>query len=78
MKTSELKKLIKESVREAIKEELKDILLEAVKSNKSQPILTEQQTFKNNGVIDNPIPALSQYQHVSCCLAHPSEDVVIP
>mgnify|MGYP001277401625 CR=1 FL=1 len=32
MKTSALKKLIKESVKEAIQEELKDILLEAVKS----------------------------------------------
>jgi len=32
MKSSELKKLIKESVREAIQEELKDILLEAVKT----------------------------------------------
>ena len=34
MKTSELKKIIKESVKEAIHEELKDILLEAVKSPK--------------------------------------------
>jgi|TARA_R110001583_G_scaffold123613_3_gene275061 hypothetical protein len=38
MKASELKKIIKESVREAIQEELKDILLEAVKSPKSTPI----------------------------------------
>ena len=36
MKTTELKKLIKEAVREAIQEELKDILLEAVKSPKAQ------------------------------------------
>jgi hypothetical protein len=34
MKTTDFKKLIKESVREAIQEELKDILLEAVKSPK--------------------------------------------
>jgi hypothetical protein len=34
MKTTELKKFIKEAVREAIQEELKDILLEAVKSPK--------------------------------------------
>jgi hypothetical protein len=34
MKSSELKNLIKESVREAIQEELKDILLEAVKTPK--------------------------------------------
>ena len=38
MKSTELKKLIKESVKEAIQEELKDILLEAVKSNKAIPI----------------------------------------
>lgn len=37
MKTIELKKLIKEAVREAIQEEMKDLLLEAVKSNK-QPV----------------------------------------
>jgi hypothetical protein len=34
MKTTELKKFIKEAVREAIQEELKDILLEAVRSPK--------------------------------------------
>ena len=34
MKTTELKKLLKEAVREAIQEELKDILLEAVRSPK--------------------------------------------
>jgi hypothetical protein len=34
MKTTELKKLIKEAVKEAIQEELKDILLEAVRSPK--------------------------------------------
>ena len=32
MKSTELKKLIKEAVKEAIQEEMKDILLEAVKS----------------------------------------------
>jgi len=35
MKTTELKKLIKEAVKEAIQEELKDILLEAVRSPKT-------------------------------------------
>lgn len=34
MKTSELKKLIEESVRKVIQEELKDILLEAIKTPK--------------------------------------------
>lgn len=35
MKTSELKKMLKEAVKEAIQEELRDILLEAVKSPKT-------------------------------------------
>ena len=35
MKTTELKNLIKEDVREAIQEELKDILLEAVRAPKT-------------------------------------------
>lgn len=39
MKTTELKKLIKEAVKEAIQEELKDILLEAVRSPKT--VVTE-------------------------------------
>ena len=34
MKTTELKKLIKEAVKEAIQEEIKDILLEAVRAPK--------------------------------------------
>ena len=42
MKTNDLKKLIKEAVKEAIHEELKDILLEAVKSSK-QPV---QESYK--------------------------------
>jgi hypothetical protein len=36
MKSIELKKFIKEAVREAIQEELKDILLEAVRAPKTQ------------------------------------------
>jgi len=35
MKTSELKKIIKEAVKEAMQEELKEIIFEAFKSNKS-------------------------------------------
>tara|TARA_R110001592_G_scaffold129132_2_gene341450 strand:+ start:3076 stop:3423 length:348 start_codon:yes stop_codon:yes gene_type:complete len=50
MKSSELKKLIKESVKEAIQEELKEILLEAVKTPRvttvtslpSQPVMEQQ------------------------------------
>ena len=42
MKSSELKKLIKESVKEAIQEELKEILLEAVKTPK---VITQPSTM---------------------------------
>ena len=38
MKLNELKKVIKQSVKEAIQEEMKDILLEAIKSS-NQPIV---------------------------------------
>lgn len=38
MKSTELKKFIKEAVREAIQEELKDILLEAVRAPKTQVV----------------------------------------
>tara|TARA_Y100000389_G_scaffold172439_1_gene180842 strand:- start:1367 stop:1711 length:345 start_codon:yes stop_codon:yes gene_type:complete len=43
MKSSELKKLIKESVKEAIQEELKEILLEAVKTPKVTTIASPPQ-----------------------------------
>jgi hypothetical protein len=46
MKSTELKKLIKEAVKESIHEELKDILLEAIRSPKQQNPLFES---------DNPI-----------------------
>lgn len=52
MKTTELKKFIKEAVREAIQEELKDILLEAVRSPKqvvresyAPPVQTSKPSF---------------------------------
>lgn len=57
MKASELKKIIKASVKEAIQEELKDILLEAVKSSNTQPI-TES---KNIDVV-NHTPSLDSKQ----------------
>lgn len=41
MKSTEFKKIIKEAVKEAIHEELKDILLEAVRSSKSTPMVSE-------------------------------------
>jgi hypothetical protein len=54
MKSTELKKLIKNAVKEAIQEELKDILLEAVKAPKA-PLITES---KNIDVV-NHTPSLN-------------------
>jgi len=44
MKSTELKKLIKEAVQEAIQEELKDILLEAVRAPKTTPVAIVQES----------------------------------
>lgn len=54
MKTTELKKLIKEAVREAIQEEIKDILLEAVRSPK--PSITEGAQVASPVVQQQPNP----------------------
>jgi hypothetical protein len=55
MKTSDFKKIIKDSVREAIKEELKDILLEALKSPKT--------IVKEN--IQSPLPSSSPTDYLN-------------
>lgn len=47
MKFAELKKMIKESVKEAIQEELKDILLEAVKTPRTSNIGVVQESSIN-------------------------------
>jgi hypothetical protein len=53
MKTDILKKLIKEAVREVFQEEMKEILLEAVRSPKSQQVVTETvQPIKPNIPVD--------------------------
>ena len=57
MKPSEFKQIIKESVREAIQDELKDILLEALKTTKTQ--VTEHVVSRN---IDNVIPTADKRQ----------------
>ena len=44
MKSTYFKKIVKEAVKEAIQEELKDILLEAVKAPKTQPISENKTT----------------------------------
>ena len=62
MKSTELKKLIKQAVKEAIQEELKDILLEAIKSPK-----TEMITESKNISTSSPTPTLSskhKYQDI--------------
>ena len=68
MKTSEFKKLIKESVREVIQEELKDILLEAIKSPKhtTNPPLTETLSYPSPntklGIPPTPTTTISPEQ----------------
>ena len=44
MKSTELKNMIKDAVREAIQEELKDILLEAVKAPKASTVAVVQES----------------------------------
>jgi hypothetical protein len=59
MKTSELKNIIKEAVREAIQAELKDILLEAIKTPK-QVVNESFQPYP--GSVNNTIPTPSPLQ----------------
>jgi len=46
MKSTELKKMIKDAVKEAIQEELKDILLEAVRAPKGSSVAVMQESVK--------------------------------
>lgn len=72
MKSTELKKLIKEAVQEAIQEELKDILLEAVRAPKTTPVAIVQEsvtpTTPTNGVPTQPSMTAEQkrsaYQNI--------------
>jgi len=48
MKTSELKNIIKEAVKEVFQEEMKDILLEAVRGNKQSINESEMKTINFN------------------------------
>lgn len=54
MKISELKKIVKQSVKEAIQEEMKDILLEAVRSPKPQLNESPQPTFTQPQEVKQP------------------------
>lgn len=80
MKTSELKKLIKDAVQEAIKDELRDILLEAVKANKtSTPLMENQhinfsQQIPNPGSTSNPPTLLDQRKAYADILASMSRN----
>ena len=69
MKTTELKKMIKDSVKEAIQEELKDILLEAVRSPKqtitSSPVMENQTVNLNsNPPTMSPLERRAAYESV--------------
>ena len=75
MKVTELKKIIKQSVKEAIQEELKDILLEAVKSPSPSPI------NENKNLDVNPptpsIPSKEKYKDIldEMAMSFTSKDV---
>jgi|TARA_R110001592_G_scaffold69722_4_gene213953 hypothetical protein len=57
MKLTELKKVLKETVREVIQEELKDILLEAVKSPKVVTQTPVMESFTPTPIPSPPIPS---------------------
>jgi len=52
MKSTALKKLIKESVKEVFQEELKEVLLEAVRSTKSTPL---NENFSPTSITPPPV-----------------------
>jgi hypothetical protein len=86
MKTSELKKLIEESVRKVIQEELKEILIEAVKSPKQ---VIRESYSPNPFPVSNPQPptfiqptmdARQKYRDIlgETAMSFTSNDVSIP
>ena len=62
MKSTHFKKIVKEAVKEAIQEELKDILLEAVKAPKTQPISENKTTsvISSNPSFEKPTTNVRQ------------------
>lgn len=63
MKSTELKKMIKEAVKEAIQEELKDILLEAVRSPKT--VVSENVSIPTPQLSSKPtIDAKAEYKNI--------------
>ena len=63
MKSTELKKMIKEAVKEAIQEELEDILLEAVRSPKT--VVSENVSIPTPQLSSKPtIDAKAEYKNI--------------
>lgn len=67
MKSTELKKLIKEAVKEAIQEEMKDVLLEAVRSPKISTIAAPSpvlETVNHSNPTMDPAQQREAYQNI--------------
>ncbi len=83
MKSSQLKRLIKESVREVIQEELKEILLEALKSPKQpiyetpHPPISPPFVPGDNPNFTPPKAGLYTFKLITGFEGNTSEDVVI-
>ena len=60
MKSTELKKMIKDAVKEAIQEEMKDILLEAVRAPKGSSVAVVQESVQPQ--LSNSQPQMSAEQ----------------
>lgn len=60
MKSTELKKMIKDAVKEAIQEEMKDILLEAVRAPKGSSVAVVQESVQPQ--LSNAQPQMSAEQ----------------
>ena len=61
MKSTELKKMIKDAVKEAIQEEIKDILLEAVRAPKGSSVAVVQESVNPTANIQSQ-PAITAEQ----------------
>jgi len=64
MKSSELKKLIKEAVKEAIHEEMKDILLEAIRAPQINKLSTPSPVMESNTTLNkvDSTPAMNSIE----------------
>lgn len=68
MKSTELKNMIKDAVKEAIQEELSNILLEAIKAPKASTVAVVQESVKPeppySGVPSNPSMTIEQKRNL--------------